>query len=150
MARTLDGVERPPAEALSDWTGEGSLTDVSEINDRSYTFGTDSFSRALKRLPDGAAHIYVVSDGGAPVGCLLVLDHEGNSEIQVVAVVPEARGRGITTKLLGHALADAAERGNETATLIATPLGYPVYERAGFEPLERVSMWERRPTASSG
>jgi ribosomal protein S18 acetylase RimI-like enzyme len=145
MARPLDGVERPPAEALSDWTAEGSLTDVSEINDRSYTFGTDSFSRALKRLPDGAAHVYVVSDGSAPVGCLLVLDHEGNSEIQVVAVVPEARGRGITTKLLGHALADAVERGNETATLIATPLGYPVYERAGFEPLERVSMWERAP-----
>jgi ribosomal protein S18 acetylase RimI-like enzyme len=150
MARALDGVERPPAEALSHWTAEGSLTHVSEINDRSYTFDTDSFSRALKRLPDGAAHVYVLSDGGAPVGCLLILDHEGNSEIQVVAVVPEARGRGITTKLLGHGLADAAERANETATLIATPLGYPVYERAGFEPLERVSMWERRPTASSG
>ena len=50
----------------------------------------------------------------------------------MVAVVPEARGRGITGKLLGHALADAAERGSETSTLIATPLGYPVYERAGF------------------
>ena len=37
-----------------------SLTDVGAINDRSYTFGTDSFSRALKRLPDGAAHVYVV------------------------------------------------------------------------------------------
>jgi predicted acetyltransferase len=63
----------------------------------------------------------------------------------MVAVVPEARGRGITRKLLAHALADAEERGNETSTLIATPLGYPVYERAGFEPLERVSMWERTP-----
>ena len=145
----LDGAaQRPPAEALSDWTAEGSLADVGAINDRAYTFGGDSFSRALTRLPEGAAHVYVVSDGGAPVGCLLVIDHEGNSEIQMVAVVPEARGRGIAGKLLAHALADAAERGNETATLIATPLGYPVYERAGFEPLERVSMWERRPTAS--
>ena len=72
-------------------------------------------------------------------------DHEGNSELQMVAVVPEARGRGITIKLLGHALADAAERGNETSTLIATPMGYPVYERAGFRPLERFSMWERAP-----
>jgi ribosomal protein S18 acetylase RimI-like enzyme len=145
MGRRLDGVERPPAEALAHWTAEGSLTDVGPINDRSYTFGTDSFSRALTELPDGAAHIYVArdGDGAAPVGCLLVLDHDGNSEIQMVAVVPEARGRGITSKLLGHALADAAERGNETATLIATPAGYPVYERAGFEPLERFSMWER-------
>jgi ribosomal protein S18 acetylase RimI-like enzyme len=147
MGCRLNGVERPPAEALADWTAEGSLNDVGQINDRSYTFGTDSFSRALRELPDGAAKVYVArgGDGAAPVGCLLVLDHDGNSEIQMVAVVPEARGRGITSKLLGHALADAAERGNATATLIATPAGYRVYERAGFEPLERVSMWERAP-----
>jgi GNAT superfamily N-acetyltransferase len=146
MGRRLDGVERPPAGALADWTADGSLSDVGAINDRSYTFGTDSFSRALRKLPGGAAYVYVARDGGgAPVGCLLVLDHEGNSEIQMVAVVPEARGGGITSKLLGHALADAAERGNETSTLIATQLGYPVYKRAGFEPLERVSMWERAP-----
>ena len=152
MGRRLDRVERPPSDALPDWTADGSLADVGEINDRSYTFGTDSFSRALRELPDGAAHVYVTrdGDGGAPVGCLLVLDHDGNSEIQMVAVVPEARGGGITSKLLGHALADAAERGSETATLISTPAGYPVYERAGFEPLERVSMWERSPAASSG
>jgi ribosomal protein S18 acetylase RimI-like enzyme len=149
MGRELDGVERPPAEALADWTSEGELADVGEVNDRSYTFGTDSFSRALQRLPDGEVHIYVARDDGAPVGCLTMTDHEGNSEVQMVAVVPEARGRGITGKLLGHALADAAERGNETSTLIATPLGYPVYERAGFRPLERFSMWELRPAPPS-
>ena len=116
------------------------------MNDRSYTFGTDSFSRALQTLPDGVAHVYLARDEeGAPIGCLTIVDHEGNSEVQMVAVVPEARGRGITSKLLGHALADAAERGSETATLIATPLGYPVYERVGFRPLERVAMWERAP-----
>ena len=148
MARRLDGVERPPPDALADWTANGSVADVGPINDRSYTFGTDSFTRALQTLPDGAAHVYVArdGDGAAPVGCLLVLDHDGNSEVEMVAVVPEARGRGITGKLLGHALADAAERGSETATLISTPLGHPIYERAGFEPLERVSMWERAPT----
>jgi ribosomal protein S18 acetylase RimI-like enzyme len=115
---------------------------VGRLNDRSYTFGTDSFTRALRALPDGAADVYVARHDGEPVGCLLTLDHEGNTDVQTVAVVPEARGRGISGKLLAHALADAAERGNETATLVATPLGYPVYERAGFRPLERVSMWE--------
>lgn len=150
MARRLAGVERPPADALADWTGDGSLADVGDINDRSYSFGTDSFSRALVTLPPGATHIYVVRDGRQAVGCLLVVDHSGNSEVQLVAVVPEARGQGITRRLLGHALADARERGNETSTLIATSLGYPVYGRAGFEPVERFSMWERSPTASSG
>jgi GNAT superfamily N-acetyltransferase len=146
MARELDGVERPPPDALADWTAEGELADVGWVNDRSYTFGTDSFSRSLETLPDGAAHVYVARDeAGEPIGCLTVVDHEGNSEVQMVAVVPEARGRGITRRLLGHALADAAERGSETSTLIATPLGYPVYERLGYRPLERVAMWERAP-----
>jgi GNAT superfamily N-acetyltransferase len=146
MARELDGVERPPAGALTNWTAEGELAEVGHVNDRSYTFGTNSFSRALQTLPDGVAHVYVARDQeGSPIGCLTVVDHAGNSEVQMVAVVPEARGQGITRKLLGYALADAAERGNKTSTLIATPLGYPVYERAGFRPLERVAMWERAP-----
>ena len=146
MARELNGVERPAADGLANWTAEGELAEVGPVNDRSYSFGTDSFSRALQTLPDGAAHVYLARDEeGAPIGCLAILDHEGNSEVQMVAVVPEARGRGITSKLLGHALADAAERGSETATLIATPLGYPVYERIGFRPLDRVAMWERAP-----
>jgi len=69
-------------------------------------------------------------------------------------VLPEARGRGIAGHLLAHALADAAERGNETSTLIATKLGRPVYERVGFEALDTFEMWERTgsssPTSASG
>jgi len=146
MARELDGVERPPGDALTNWTAAGQFAELGQVNDRSYTFGTDSFSRALHTLPDDVAHVYVARDqAGGPIGCLTVVDHAGNSEVQMVAVVPEARGQGITRKLLGHALADAAERGSETSTLIATPLGYPLYERVGFRPLERVAMWERAP-----
>jgi len=147
MAHDLGGIERPSPEALPDWSADGDLADVARLNDRSYKFGTDSFTRALRWLPGGAAQVYVARHEGRPVGCLVMLDHEGNTEVQTVAVVPEARGRGISGKLLAHALADAVERGNETATLIATPLGYPVYERAGFRPLERVSMWELDGTA---
>ncbi len=145
MARALDGVERPPGDALMDWTANGGLAEVGEVNDRAYTFGTDSFARSLRSLPEGAANVYVARDNGQAIGCLVTADHEGNSEVQMVAVVPEARGRGITSRLLGHALADAAERGNETSTLIATTAGYPVYERLGFRPLERFSMWELTP-----
>jgi ribosomal protein S18 acetylase RimI-like enzyme len=72
-------------------------------------------------------------------------DHAGNTDVEMVAVVPEARGRGISGNLLAHALADAAERGSESATLVATSSGYPVYERAGFRPLGRLAMWERAP-----
>lgn len=144
MGMELADAERPPADALADWTSTGDLADVGPLNDRAYGWGTDSFARALEGFPAEATHVYMARDDGEPVGCLLMTDHDGNTDVELVAVVPEARGRGITQKLLGHALADAAERGNRTSTLVATRMGCPVYERVGFRPLEPISMWEYR------
>ncbi len=132
----------PPSDPGS--ISDGRVDEVGQVNDQAYTFGTDSFSRALQTLPDGAVHIYVFRDDGRPVGCMTTADHEGNTEVQMVAVVPEARGRGIAGDLLRQALADAAERGSETASLVATKMGSPVYEREGFRALGQLSMWERR------
>ena len=144
MARRLDGepVERPGPDALADWTREGDLMELLAVNDASYTHGTDSWQRGLAGLPD-TMPIYLARHDGEAVGGLTMCDHASNSEVQIVAVLPEARGRGIAGHLLAHALADAAERGNETSTLIATKLGRPVYERVGFEALDTFEMWER-------
>jgi GNAT superfamily N-acetyltransferase len=144
MGRDLDSIERPPDDALSDWTAAGRIADIGPLNDRSYGFGTDSFARALAGFPEGRAHVYTASEGGEPVACLMIVDHEGNADVEWVAVVPEARGKGLAGRLLAHALADAAERGVETTTLVATKLGRPVYERLGYRPLGNLQMWERR------
>ena len=45
---------------------------------------------------------------------------------------------------MGHALADASERGCRTTTLVATRLGRPVYERLGYRSLGPIEMWEQR------
>ena len=131
-------------DALEDWTADGDLADVVKVNDRSYTFGTDSWGRALDGLALDHVHIYVERRGGEPVACLMIVDSDGHSEVQMVAVVPEARGAGLAGKLLAHGLADAAERGSQSVTLIATKLGYPVYRRLGFEDVGVFEMWERR------
>jgi N-acetylglutamate synthase-like GNAT family acetyltransferase len=145
-AMALDLVETPPARPtdLDDWTADGDLAEVGAINDRAYPFGGESFSRALTRLPDGAVHLYVARQAGEPVACCATTDSGANSEVQVVAVVPEARGRGLSGKLIAHALADAVERGARTSTLVATKLGRPVYDRLGYRPLGVLEMWERR------
>jgi predicted N-acetyltransferase YhbS len=147
MVHDLDGVERPDADGLADWTADGDFSEVGPLNDRAYPFGTDSFTRALQHAPADGTHVYLARDDGEPVGCLLMTDHDGNSDVEAVAVAPEARGRGISGNLLRHALVDASERGIETSTLVSTPLGLPVYERVGFRPLGRASMWEFRPDA---
>ena len=135
---------RPPADALADWTAAGDLSDVGAINDRAYGYGGDWFSRALTRLPEDAVHIYVAHRDGEAVGCAAAADTAANTEVQMVAVLPEARGQGLSGKLIAHALADAVERGIETSTLVATQLGRPVYERLGFRGLGVLEMWERR------
>jgi GNAT superfamily N-acetyltransferase len=142
MIHDLDVAERPAPDALTDWTADGDFAVVGPLNDLAYAFGTDSFTRALKRPPGDSVRVYVSSDEGEPVGCLLMTDHDGNSDVEYVAVVPEARGRGISRNLLGHALADARERGIETSTLVSTGMGYPVYERLGYRTLGRFQMWE--------
>ena len=145
MLRDLDGVERPAPDALADWTADGDFAVVGPLNDRAYAFGTDSFTRVLRRPPSEATRVYVARDGGEPVGCLLMSDHETNTDVECVAVVPEARGRGISGNLLRHALADARERGIETSTLVSTMLGYRVYEKLGYRTLGRFAMWELAP-----
>lgn len=147
MGRELGGIDRPAADALSDWTASGRLADVAAINDRSYEFGDDSFSRGLTRLPEGAAHIYTAGEGGRTVACVMTVDYDLNADVEWVAVVPEARGRGLSGKLMAHALVDAAERGMETTTLVATRLGRPVYERLGYRRLGTFQMWERQAMA---
>lgn len=142
MARTLDAPA--PRPALADWTDAGDLRDIGRINDRAYEHGTDSFERALSRLPAEALHVYVARVDGEPAGCLMTADHEGNASVEMVAVIPEARGRGLAGALLAHGLADAAERGAATSTLIATALGRPVYERLGYRDFGTIQMWERR------
>jgi GNAT superfamily N-acetyltransferase len=144
MGRELPGVERPPGGALSGWTRDGALADVASVNDRAYGFGQRSFGKALRGLPEGAARAYTVHEDGEPVASVMVVDHEGNADVELVAVIPRARGRGLSRKLLAHALADAAERGCETTTLIASTMGRPVYERLGYAPLGQLHMWERR------
>jgi GNAT superfamily N-acetyltransferase len=58
--------------------------------------------------------------------------------IELVAVLPEARGGGV-----GAAITAAATLTEPTrpATLIASDLGQPTYDRLGYLPLTRYSLW---------
>ncbi len=141
MARSLDGVERPD---LRDWTADADIRDVAAVNDASYPFGSDPFTRAFSSLPPGSAHLYAARVDGRTAAVLITHDHDGDCGVWAVATLPEARGGGLSRALLAHALVDARERGCETTSLEATQLGRPVYERVGYRPLGVVEMWERR------
>ena len=78
---------------------------------------------------------------GRPVGGALVCLLEGVGFVGWVAASPEARGKGVgaavTAWVTNRTLADGAE----FASLQASPMGLPVYERLGYETLFDYRVW---------
>ena len=150
MARSLDDAERPGPDPLDDWTAQAQIAEVAAVNDASYPFGSDPFTRAFSSLPPSSAHLYAARVDGDAAAVLMTHDHDGDMGVWAVATMPAARGRGLSRALLAHAMADARARGCETTSLEATQLGRPVYERLGYRPLGVVEMWERRKARPAG
>jgi len=150
----LDATPRAMALELSElregdpgdleWTSGGSLAELKRINDASYGHEAGAFERGIGTPPEDAWRLYEARRDGRPVSVLATTDVEGDCGIWWVATVPEARGRGLSTRLLEVALAEARERGMQTSTLQATKLGRPVYERIGYRDVGELQMWERR------
>jgi GNAT superfamily N-acetyltransferase len=72
-----------------------------------------------------------------------------SGDLQSCYVVPDARGRGIGTRLADAVLARARELGLEHVTVHASPRSVPVYERAGFRENPR-SLWAEGAVAERG
>jgi GNAT superfamily N-acetyltransferase len=60
---------------------------------------------------------------------------------------PEARGRGLATQLLQHAVDDCRARNVRVVTLHASKFGKPVYERFGFKANNEMIL---KPEAETG
>jgi GNAT superfamily N-acetyltransferase len=146
MIADLDEIERP-AEPVG-FSREPDVPTVARLNDAAYGLPGD-FERALAAMAvvDGV-HAYSAGEDGRAASCLIAFDHEDDCSVWLVATLPRARGKGLARALMGHALADARERGRTTSTLQATDLGRPVYERLGYRSLGEIELWERRRPAS--
>jgi GNAT superfamily N-acetyltransferase len=119
------------------------MAEAARINDAAYGFDGD-FERAIRKLPPDPAHLYLGRSAGVPACAVLSYEEAGECGIYLVATRPEARGRGLATALMRHALAEARKRGCTTSSLQATALGRPVYQRMGYREIGAVHMWERR------
>ena len=75
---------------------------------------------------------YVAFADGRPVATSTVLITGDIAGLYDVAVLPEARGRGIGAAVTLAPFREAREEGCRLAILHASPLGRPVYERLGF------------------
>lgn len=87
-------------------------------------------------------HLYLAYEGDRPVACAGAYVDHGVNEIHSVATLPDARGRGY-----GEAVTWAATLADPSvpAVLLASDPGRPVYERMGYLPISRFTIWQRPP-----
>ena len=142
MGVGLEEVAHPDLGDL-DWERMEHSPEVGPLNDLAYGYD-GSFARAMEGVADEAAIAYLARVEGRPASCLVTFDHGDDCHIGLVATDPARQRRGLAGRLLAQALAEARDRGQTSTTLIASPAGFPVYQRLGYRPLGGIEMWERR------
>ena len=126
-------------------TAKGDWRELCSINDAAYEHRPGTFLDGLGPDRNGF-RVYAARSQGWVASGLATLDIDDDCGVYVVATLPEARGRGLASRLLLQALRDARKRGCTTSTLLASAAGRPIYARLGYRELGAVEMWElRRP-----
>lgn len=95
-------------------------------------------------LFDRLGRIFVVRDAGGRIvasGAVLPMG-ERAAWISMILVAPDARGHGLGRRVFAHCL-EAVRATGRTAMLDATPAGEALYRKFDFEPLWRLTRWQR-------
>ncbi len=143
MAIELAGFDGRASSGL-DLDRSPAPADIGRINDAAYGFDGD-FTRAFAQRPN-ELNLYAARVDGEPLACVGSIHEKGDCGIYLVATLPAARGRGLSSELMAVALREARESGCGSASLQATAMGEPVYARLGFSAFGTIQMWERRAT----
>src|SRR3954452_20965023 len=91
-----------------------------------------------ERLLGGITRAWVGSVDGHPVACAMAIASRGIVAVENVATLPEARGHGYGAALTATA---ALSTPDLPSALIASDAGRGVYERLGFLPISRFTLW---------
>lgn len=77
-------------------------------------------------------HPVLAEWNGTPAGCADGLCNGNAGWLGNIIVLPEYRGQGIGSALTGHLVEYFKQQGCLSQILVATPLGEPIYRKAGF------------------
>jgi ribosomal protein S18 acetylase RimI-like enzyme len=131
---TLDLAALPEPDEAAERVAIG---EIGAVNDRAY--GGNQLGRLIAALPPGFGHAFAVrAADGRPASVAAVIDVGTDASVQWVATDPAHRRQGLGTRVMRALLADARRRGARTASLQASPDGFPLYERLGFVTVGRL------------
>ena len=141
MGFELSGLQEPAPDNELELREEMDMETIRSINEVAYGYPAGDFP-PMSPMPGTEAFLAYLD--GEPVGTVVTYDRGEDVEVTFVATLPEARGRGVARRLMAHALAKERDSGRLASTLIATKLGFPVYEWLGYRDVGGLEMWEKR------
>lgn len=125
----------------------GDLTAQAYLSDGHLDFGADDpYLAVLRDVPSraAAAEVLVAAADGKVLGCVTYVPaggpmadiaRDGEAEIRMLAVSPEARGRGVGETLVRECVRRAEEAGRSAlvlSTQTSMHAAHRLYERLGF------------------
>jgi GNAT superfamily N-acetyltransferase len=144
MSALLEDLQLPKAGDL-DWDSEATGPEVGRINDLAYGWTDPGVATTFRDLRGGpSTHLYRARVDGELASVAVIADAGDEASLFSVATHPEHQRRGLSSRLVGVALAEARERGMRTSTLQASAAGEPVYARLGYQGFGAIEMWEHR------
>ena len=143
MGMALSDLRAPEPDPDLEVTEREDYEAMARLNEIAYGYPPGDFDAVAQASMPGL-RIHFAAVAGEEACTIAIWPHGSDAVVMWVAAAPEARGRGISGRLLAHALTEARDQGLETTTLQSTKLGYPVYERLGYRDYGTVQMWERR------
>lgn len=132
---------RPPGLIIRAAVDERGRDDFRHVSAEAYAaygaprdYAADAFADLESVCAPDVQGFVGYADGAPVAAAALYLTH-GVAGIGWVGCVPGARGRRYAEALTWRALREGFRRGASFASLQASPMGRPVYERMGFSPL---------------
>ena len=93
--------------------------------------------------------VFLASIEGRHVGTVTLTHHGDTTGIWAMGTDPDRQGHGIGRRLLSTAMAETRKRGASRFFLGATPAGFPLYEKLGFETRVVTSVWVSGETSQA-
>ena len=124
-------------------TGAEDADASADVMVSAYSMPKDSVLRALPSsvFDTTAADVYVARINGEAVGTVTLTYHGETCGIWAMGTDTARQREGIGLRLLSTAMVQARENGARRFFLGATPAGYRLYERLGFETVCSARVW---------
>ena len=134
LAVPIDGSDASPTLEIRRVDGSDALRDHVDIVASAFDWQPDALARVFtKRLvEDERWRGYVGYADGGPVAASQLFVTDAIAGIYYVATLEAYRRRGYGEEMTRHAMIDGARSGCTTASLQASPMGRPIYERMGY------------------